>query len=130
MPNSIVSYPVDPSTPTSTLPFSPCAVAGQLVFVSGQASVDARGTIVPDTFDGEFRRSLENLRLVLQAAGCTFADVIQTRNYLRDDKDLPRYNELYREYFQPPYPARATITRCLGAIQYEIEAVAVKPTRG
>lgn len=97
------------------------------MFVSGQASVDATGKIIPDTFEAEFRRSLENLRLVLKTAGCTFTDVVQTRNYVRDEGDLPRYNELYREYFQLPYPARATIVRCLGAIRYEIEAVAVKP---
>ena len=42
--------------PTSSLPFSPAVRAGDLVFVSGQASVDAAGNIVEDTFEGEMRR--------------------------------------------------------------------------
>jgi 2-iminobutanoate/2-iminopropanoate deaminase len=122
-----VTYPRLPETPASHLPFSPVVVAGDFVFVSGQASVDEKGQIVSDTFEGELRRSVENLRKVLAAAGCTLADVIQTRNYVREATDVPLFNQLYREYFSEPYPARTTITNCLPpALQYEIEAVAVK----
>lgn len=126
-----VTYPADPNTPTSHLPFSPAVRVGDLVLVSGQASVDAAGKIVADTFEGEFRRSIENLRLVLAAAGCSLRDVVQTRNYVRDPADLARYNELYREYFAAPFPARTTITSCLPpALRYEIECVAVAPRAG
>ena len=122
-----VSYPQNPDTPTSHLPFSPAVVVGDLIFVSGQASVDASGKIVSDTFEGEFRRSLENVRAVLQAAGSDLAHVVQTRNYVRDAVDVPRFNELYREYFSAPFPARTTITNCLPpSLRFEIEAVAVK----
>lgn len=124
-----VTYPRLPETPGSHLPFSPVVVAGDFVFVSGQASVDEQGQIVSDTFEGEFRRSVENLRKVLAAAGCTLVDVIQTRNYVREATDVPLYNQLYREYFAEPYPSRTTITNCLPpALKYEIEAVAVKKT--
>src|SRR5215204_5049960 len=108
-----VSYPCLPETPISPLPFSPVIVAGDFVFISGQASVDEKGQIVTDTFEGEFRRSVENLRKVLAAAGCTLADVIQTRNYVREPSDVPRFNQLYREYFAEPFPTRTTITNCL-----------------
>ena len=57
-----VSYPRNADTPVSHLPYSPAVRVGHLVFVSGQASVDATGQIVPDTFEGEFRRTLDNLR--------------------------------------------------------------------
>lgn len=123
-----VSYPREADTPTSHLPFSPAVRVGDLVFVSGQASVDATGQIVSDTFEGEFRRSVGNMRRVLESAGCGLAHVVQTRNYVRDPADLPRYNELYREYFAAPFPARTTITHCLPpALKYEIECVAVVP---
>lgn len=123
-----VSYPRLPDTPVSHLPFSPVVVAGGFVFISGQASVDESGQIVSDTFEGEFRRSLENVRKVLAAAGCTLADVIQTRNYVREPADVPLYNQLYREFFNEPFPTRTTITNCLPpALKYEIEVVAVKP---
>lgn len=124
--NTSVSYPRDPSTPVSHLPFSPVVRVGDLIFVSGQASVDATGKIVTDTFEGEFRRSVENLRKVLETAGSDLSCVVQTRNYVRDPENLGRYNELYREYFSSPFPARTTITSCLPAsLQFEIECIAV-----
>ena len=131
MPHPNLSYPRDADTPTSHLPFSPSVCFGDLIFISGQASVDAAGKIVADTFEGEFRRSIENVRKVLAAAGSDLAHVIQTRNYVRDAEDVPLYNQLYREYFTEPFPARTTITNCLPpALRYEIEVVAVKRPTG
>jgi 2-iminobutanoate/2-iminopropanoate deaminase len=121
-----IQYPKAEGMPSSHLPFSPAIRVGDLVFVSGQASVDASGKIVPDTFEGECRRSLDNLRKVLEGAGSDLGHVVQTRNYVRDPANLARYNELYREYFSEPFPTRTTITGCLPAtLQYEVECVAV-----
>ena len=125
----MIEYPLDPDTPRSHLPFSPAVRVGNLIFVSGQASVDATGKIVADTFEGEMRRSMANLAKILQTAGSDMAHVIQTRNYVRDVDRLPEFNTLYREFFSAPYPTRTTITNCLSpALQYEIEAVAVMPS--
>jgi 2-iminobutanoate/2-iminopropanoate deaminase len=64
---------------------------------------------------------------VLEAAGSDLAHVVQTRNYVRDAEDLPLYNQLYRELFPSPKPARTTITNCLPpSLRYEIEVIAVK----
>lgn len=124
--STAITYPKTSDTPTSHLPFSPAVRVGDLIFVSGQASVDAEGKIVPDTFEGEFRRSVENLRKVVEAAGSDLKHVVQTRNYVRDSSDVARYNELYREYFSAPFPARTTITNCLPAtLRFEIECIAV-----
>lgn len=118
----------DPATPTSRLPFSPAVQVGQFVFVSGQASVNESGTIVADTFAGEMRRSLENVRKVLETAGLTFDDIVQTRNYVGDQQDLAEFNQIYAEYFAKPYPARTTLMGCLGTLlKYEIDVVAVAP---
>jgi 2-iminobutanoate/2-iminopropanoate deaminase len=130
MNHPLVSYPKNGDTPTSHLPFSPAVQVGEMIFVSGQASVDATGKIVSDTFEGEFRRSLENLRKILETAGSDLEHVVQTRNYVRDDADVPLFNQLYREYFKAPFPARTTITNCLPpTLKYEIECVAVKKSK-
>jgi hypothetical protein len=50
--NTSVSYPISKDTPVSHLPFSPAVRVGDLIFVSGQASVDAFGKIILDTFEG------------------------------------------------------------------------------
>ena len=130
MNHPLVSYPQLPDTPVSSLPFSPAVVVGDLIFVSGQASVDQQGNIVSDTFEGEFRRSIENVRRVLEAAGSDLAHVVQTRNYVRDAGEVPLFNQLYREYFSEPFPARTTITGCLPpSLRFEIKAVAVRRTK-
>ena len=121
-----LEYPQLVDTPTSHLPVSPAVKVGNLLFISGQASVDVTGKIIPDTFEGEVRRSIENLKKVLEDVGSDLAHVVQTRNFVRDPENLPIYQEIYKEYFKQPYPARTTITHCLGKnLQYEIECIAV-----
>jgi 2-iminobutanoate/2-iminopropanoate deaminase len=105
-------------------PYTPVVRFGDLLFVSGQASTNDAGEIIPDTFEGEFLRSLENLRALLQSAGSDLDRVIQVRAYVRDAEDVPLYNRLYREHFPQPFPARTTLTGCLAAIRFEIECIA------
>jgi 2-iminobutanoate/2-iminopropanoate deaminase len=121
----MIQYPVSSETSRSPLPFSPATQVGNLLFVSGQASTDQEGKRVSDTFEGEFRRAMENLRRILEAAGSGLDRVVQVRSYLRDAENLSLYNTLYREYFRQPYPARTTLTGCLENLHFEIDCIAV-----
>ena len=122
----MISYPGKKDTPRSSLPFSPATQVGNLLFVWGQASVDAQGKIISDTFENEMRRSLGNLRKVLEDCSSDLAHVVQTRNYVRDSEDLPAFNRIYCEFFKAPFPARTTIVNCLNeALRYEVECIAV-----
>lgn len=112
---------------TSQLPFSPAVVAGDLVYVSGLASVDPEtGRIVVDTFEGEMRRSFDNLRRVLDAAGCSLMNVINIRCYVDKQERLTEFNEIYRDLVSPPYPARTTLIGVLGNefLRFEVDAIA------
>ena len=114
-----------PGVPATHLPFSPAIKAGGFLFVSGQASVDEKtGQIISDTFENEFRRSMDNVKRILAAAGTDLKHVVQVRSYLKDATDFPEYNTLYREYFAEPFPARTTISNCLGKVRFEIDVVA------
>jgi 2-iminobutanoate/2-iminopropanoate deaminase len=107
------------------LPFSDSVSADGFVFVSGQASVDGDRRIVNDTFEGEMRRSLENVSAILKSRGMTLRDVVQVRSYLGRQDDLADYNRIYREYFSPPYPARTTLIGVLGSLlKFEIDVTA------
>jgi 2-iminobutanoate/2-iminopropanoate deaminase len=83
-----------PDSPVSHLRFSPVVVAGGLIFVSGQASVDGTAKIVSGTFEEEFHRSMENVKRVLAAANSDLAHVVQTRNYVQRSADLQLFNQL------------------------------------
>lgn len=114
--------------PVSSLPFSPAIKVGGFVFVSGQASVDEKGNIVQDTFEGECRRSFENVKKVLEGAGLTLDDVVQVRNFVGKEAYLEKFNSIYKDYFKPPYPARTTILNCLGdLLKFEVEVIALCP---
>jgi 2-iminobutanoate/2-iminopropanoate deaminase len=101
--------------------------AGPFVFVSGQASVDSSGAIVPDDFAGEMRRSFANVVAVLEAAGLGLADVVQVRSYVAQQADLAEYNRIYADLFSQPYPARTTLIGCLGTLlKFEVDVVAYR----
>jgi 2-iminobutanoate/2-iminopropanoate deaminase len=121
-----IEYPVGPEIASTHLPFSPATKVGNLIFVSGQASTDhLTGALISDTFENEFRRSMENLRRILRACGVDLDQVCSAKCYLKNGADWERYNELYREYFKPPFPARTTIQNCLGKALFEIDVIAV-----
>jgi len=108
-------------------PYSPVVVAGDLVFTAGQVAHDEAGQLVADDIERQCRRTLDNVRTCLQAAGCDLSDVVKVTAFLADLGDFDAYNRVYREYFDPPYPARSSIGVSLpDGILVEIEAVARK----
>ena len=118
-----------PSLVKSALPFSPAIRAGDFVFLSGLASVDENGRIVPDTFENEARRTYENIQRILAAAGLGFSHVVQVRCYLAEQKDWDAHNRIYREVLCEPFPARTTLIGCLGnLVKYEVDLVAYAGT--
>jgi 2-iminobutanoate/2-iminopropanoate deaminase len=74
-------------------------------------------------------RVLRNLGGVLDAAGCSPADVVKTTVFLADINDFPAMNGVYASFFPDPPPARSTIQ--VGALprgaKVEIEAIARRP---
>lgn len=122
----MIQYPASDKAPRSFLPFSPATQVGDLIFVSGQASVSPTGEIIPGTFEEECRRSFENLKAVLENSGSDLKHVVKVHNFLGDPDHLKAYNEIYREFFSPPYPARTTITSCLPpTLKFEVDCIAV-----
>lgn len=114
-----------PGVINSPLPFSPAIRAGDFVFVSGMASADENGKIIPDTFENEARRTYENIARVLSAAGLDFSKVVQVRCYIGSKDDWEAHNRIYREYFSEPFPARTTLIGCLGdVVKYEVDLIA------
>lgn len=109
-------------------PYSPLVVSGDLVFTAGQVAFDEQGQVVPGGIEEQARQVFENLGRCLAAAGCGFADVVKVNAYLADMADFAAYNEVYRSYFSPPYPARTTVQAALApGLLLEIEAIARRP---
>jgi 2-iminobutanoate/2-iminopropanoate deaminase len=104
-------------------------VPGELVFLSGQIPLDAKtGQLVQGDVVVQTERVLDNLAAVLQAAGCTFADVVKCGVFVKDMNDFPKVNEAYAKRFAKDPPARATVevARLPKDVLVEIDAIAVK----
>lgn len=56
-----------------------------LVFISGQVAWDVNGRVVGDNVADQTTLALGNLSVVLAAAGCTAADVLSVRVYVRGE---------------------------------------------
>ncbi len=110
-------------------PYSPAVRAGDFIFVSGQVAVDpATNELSTGDVKHETRIVLNNVKLVLEAAGASLTDVVRVGVYLGDGKDFAAMNEVYSEFFGNAKPARSTIV-CgfAAAIKVEIDCVAYKP---
>jgi 2-iminobutanoate/2-iminopropanoate deaminase len=110
-------------------PYSQGIVAqGKMVFLSGQGPVDpASGKLVLGEFREQAELTLNNVGALLEAAGATWANVVQVNVFLADQAHFATFNEVYARYVREPYPARSTIEACLGQMGLEIAVIAVIP---
>jgi reactive intermediate/imine deaminase len=111
------------------LPFSDGVRVGRLVMLSGQLGVrPGTLTLVPGGIVPESRQTLENIRSVLAAHGLGLRNVVRVQVMLADMSEWPRFNEVYREFFSAPWPARSAFGAnglALGA-RVELEVFAVR----
>jgi 2-iminobutanoate/2-iminopropanoate deaminase len=112
-------------------PLSTGIRAGDFVFTAGQVAVRPDGSTVTGDFEAEVRMVLDNIRNVLVAAGGSLRDVCKTTVFLGNTVLFPKMNEVYREYFSEPFPARSTFLAPLSDpdLRIEIEAVAYIPQK-
>ena len=119
-----------PGAPAAIGPYSHAVAVGNLLFCSGQTPIDpATGELIEGDIAQQTRRVLQNLQLVLSAAGLTLAQAVKTTVFLMDMADFAAMNAVYAEFFPVAPPARSTVQVAglpRGA-RVEIELVAAKP---
>lgn len=115
--------------PQAVGPYSQAIEANGMVFISGQIALDpASGTIVEGGIEAQTEQVMNNLKAVLEAAGCTLTDVVKCTCLLSDMDNFKAMNGIYASYFQKDPPARAAFavkTLPLNVL-VEIDAIAVK----
>ena len=115
--------------PAAIGPYSHALEVNGFVFASGQIPIDpATGQFAEGDIQAQTRQSLLNAQAILQAAGTDLSHVVKTTVFLSDMANFAAMNEVYAQFFQPPFPARSAVAvRDLpkGAL-VEIEVVAAK----
>ena len=110
--------------PAPAGPYSHAVVANGFVFVSGQGPFDPETGTMPDAFADQVRQTLENLQVILEAAGSSLDDVVKVNAYVTDLTRFAEFNEVYKEFFRQDPPARTTVATALLGILVEVDCVA------
>ncbi len=104
-----MKIPEDPRIPRPAGHYSPVVEHMGLLFCSGQLPMDPATKEVPEGAAAQTRRALDNLEVLLQAAGSRRERVLQVRIYVADIDHWDEVNRAYAEWFGAHRPARAII---------------------
>jgi len=114
--------------PDAIGPYNQAVQVGNTLYISGQIG------FVPETMEVikggvvvETKQALTNMGHILEAANCSFNNVVKTTVLLADINDFKDVNEVYTKFFTNNYPARAAyqVAALPRGARVEIEAVAV-----
>ncbi len=113
--------------PAAIGPYSQAVKAGNLLFVSGQIPLDHEtGNVVTGGIELETHRVMKNISAILEAAGCSFGNIVKTTIFLKSMDDFAKVNEVYASYFTADYPARETVevSKLPKGVNVEISVIA------
>ncbi len=104
--------------------YSQGIVAGGRIYVAGQGPLNPKTGDVPEGIEEQTRQVLTNIRNILAEGGATLDDVVKVTAHLAEPKDFAAYDQVCREFFKPPFPARTTVCSGLMNILVEIDVIA------
>ena len=114
------------NAPKAIGPYSQAVKAGNFMFISGQIPLDPKtGDLVSESIEDQAKQVLNNIKSICKAAGYSLDDIVKISIFLTDLGNFATVNEVMKEYFAEPYPARATVEVSglpLG-VNIEIEAI-------
>ena len=109
--------------------YSPAIRSNGLLFVSGQVGSHDDGAPEPDP-EKQVRLAFENLNAVLQAAQCSFEDVIDVTMFIVDPESLlETLFKVMPEYWgEAPHPTLTAVgVTWLSGFRFEIKVIARLP---
>ncbi|WP_061295544.1 RidA family protein [Herbidospora cretacea] len=121
------------AVPATNGRYSHAALAGGLLFVSGQVAVADGQVIAPGDMTRQSEVVYEHLRLILEDQGCTFGDVVHVRTFLTDMDALLDHAAVRGRYMPSPPPASTTVEVSrlfMPGLVVEVELVADVSARG
>jgi 2-iminobutanoate/2-iminopropanoate deaminase len=128
-PESQIKIVSTPEAPVAIGPYSQAIVVGNLVFCSGQISLDpATMQMVGEDVESQTKQIFKNIRAVLKTENLTLSNVVKCTVFMKDLNDFGKMNTIYAEEFGEHKPTRSTVqvARLPKDALIEIECMAVK----
>ena len=109
-------------------PYNQAVLAGKFLFVSGQLAIDPKeGRIVAGDVTVQTKQVMENIKAILEGAGYSLKDIVQSNAYLSSMSLFDEFNKEYAKFFDEEFPARATLAVELkGNALIEVSVIAYK----
>ncbi len=99
-----------PAAPQAIGPYSQAVKVGDTVYLSGQIPLIPESMeLVEGDMEAQIRRVFDNLQAVTRAAGGDLSHIVKLNVFLTDLRHFPLINEVMKEYFHEPFPARAAV---------------------
>ena len=114
------------NTPDAIAPYSKAIQVGELVYTSGQIGINPKTGLIEADVQAQAKQVLENVKALLEAAGTNLDNVFKSTVFIKDMNEFELINEVYRQYFSAPYPARSCVevARLPKDVRLEIEVIA------
>ena len=112
--------------PAAIGPYSQAIQWGDVVFVSGQvAFIPGSGELNNNTFEDEVNQVIDNLDAICKEAGGGLDNILKLSIFLTDLSNFDAVNNLMKERFSEPFPARSTIevSRLPKDVNIEMDAI-------
>jgi len=113
--------------PAAVGPYSQGILANGMLFISGQLPLDAKTGEMAEGISAQTRQILENIKSIVTEAGGSMDNIVRCGVFLKNMDDFAEMNEVYKEFFNAPAPARTTVevSRLPKDPRIEIEAIAM-----
>mgnify|MGYP001454083601 FL=1 len=112
--------------PAAIGPYSQAIQWGDVVFISGQvAFIPGSGELNNNTFEDEVNQVIDNLDAICKEAGGGLDNILKLSIFLTDLSNFDAVNNLMKERFSEPFPARSTIevSRLPKDVNIEMDAI-------
>ena len=112
--------------PAAIGPYSQAIQWGDVVFISGQvAFIPGSGELNNNTFEDEVNQVIDNLDAICKEAGGSLDHILKLSIFLTDLSNFDAVNNLMKERFSEPFPARSTIevSRLPKDVNIEMDAI-------
>lgn len=122
-------FPANPHALYEQHRYSPAVRSGDFLFVSGQVGARSDGSPEPDVAT-QAQLAFDNLNAILEAAGGSFADVVDVTLFMVDPDAIFQtiWPVMERNWGEKPYPTITAVgVTWLAGFQFELKAIARIP---
>lgn len=113
------------TAPAAIGPYSQAIVLGDMLYTSGQISVNPESGAIPEGVTEQAHQAFTNLKNLIAASGGDIKNTVKTTVFIKNIDDFATINEIYATYFTEPFPARSCVevARLPKDVLLEVEAI-------